>query len=247
MYEDITERIILERQREDFVATLTHDLKNPLLGTNRVLDLMVAGRMGPMEDNQQAILKQVRDSNASLIGMIQNLLDVYRYDSIKRMPECEQIEVSTVLDQAVRQTQIDGEAKHISVNLKLPEQEILAEISAHALGRVLQNLLGNAMKFTPENGSIVVELRNAGTHFHIEVSDSGPGIDEEEQKQLFKRFWQGNPGKKYSHGSGLGLYLCKQIIEVHGGTIACASIPGSGCSFTVTLPIAAKEGSQVVR
>jgi len=244
MYEDITERITIEQQREDFVATLTHDLKNPLLGTNRLLDLLVSGQLGRMEVTHQTILKEVRESNSALIGMIQNLLDVYRYDSIKRLPDNEHVDVGALLQSAVNRKQISIQAKNISLTLQVPDKETLAEISSHAFERVIQNLLDNALKFTGENGSIQVILEQLSDECRIEIIDNGPGIDLAEQEQLFKRFWQGTPGKKYSHGTGLGLYVCKQIVEANKGKILCNSVPGHGCSFIVTLPAAIRVATK---
>jgi PAS domain S-box-containing protein len=236
MYEDITGRITIEQQREDFVATLTHDLKNPLLGTNRMLDLLVAGKLGEIDARQIDILKQVRESNSTLIHMIQNLLDVYRYESVALIPENEHVNLSHLLDTAVTRNQLTARAKGIKLTLNVPNRETVAEVSMQAIDRVVQNLLDNALKFTPEQGQIEVKLHDLGNQRQIEVKDSGPGVDLEEQKQLFNRFWQGIPGKKYSHGTGLGLYICKQIVEAHRGKIVCNSIPGRGTSFLVTLP-----------
>jgi len=246
MYEDITERMLLEHQREDFVATLTHDLKNPLLGTNRLLNLLVAGKLGELEQNQRDILNQVQDSNSALISMIQNLLDVYRYDSIKKRPDAEEINIGHYLDTAIKQSQLTGDTKQLVLNLELPQQEIIVEISSHAFTRVIHNLLNNAIKFSPVNGVIDVQLRAnpSANCCEIEVRDYGPGIAADEQEQLFKRFWQGTPGKKYSHGTGLGLYLCKQIIETHKGNITCSSVPDKGSSFTITLPVSNRATSK---
>lgn len=237
MYEDITARVTIEQQREDFIATLTHDLKNPLLGTNRVLDLLIGGKVSQEDCKKHKLLEQIKESNNSLILMIQNLLDVYRYDTVMRLPDQNAVNLNSLLKDAIRLNEFSAQAKRISLSADLPENHCVAEVNQQAVIRVVQNLLDNAIKFTPEDGSISVALRPAGSHYEIEIKDSGPGISPEEQKQLFNRFWQGTPGKKYSHGTGLGLYLCKQIVEAHRGTINCASSADKGAIFTISFPI----------
>jgi PAS domain S-box-containing protein len=244
MYEDITARITIEQQREDFIATLTHDLKNPLLGTNRIIDLLLSGRVSAEECKNLGLLEQMKASNNSLILMIQNLLDVYRFDTVMRLPDQNAVNLNQLLKEAAKLNEFAAQAKKINLTIDLPVEQCYAEINHPAVTRVVQNLLDNAIKFTPEQGSICLILKKRDSHCDIQIKDDGSGIDSDEQKQLFNRFWQGTPGKKYSHGTGLGLYLCKQIVEAHRGTIACASIAGEGSTFTVTLP--AKSMNPVV-
>ncbi|MBU6451791.1 MAG: PAS domain-containing protein [Cyanobacteria bacterium REEB67] len=237
MYEDITKRVLIEQQREDFVATLTHDLKNPLLGTNRVLDLFAAGKLGALDESQKQIVGQLKDSNTALISLIQNLLDVYKYDNLARLADYEEVSLKAFLLNIMDKYQVVAGQRQISLSLHLSDEAHKGMISVHAMGRVMQNLLDNALKFAPQRGYVSINVNKFDQSFSIEVRDDGPGIDLEDQKQLFNRFWQGAPGKKFAHGTGLGLYLCKQIIEAHKGKIVCRSTPGKGASFTVTLPV----------
>ncbi len=237
IYEDITERIKLEQQQKDFVATLTHDLKNPLLGTNRVIDLLIQGKFGDLSENQQSILDKFKESNSQLINMISNLLDVYRYGTMSRGPEIEVVNLNELLKNLVKRNQIHFQSKQIEVKLDLPEDSINADLNIEDIDRVMSNLLDNAIKFTPKDGTIKIVLRNLNENCTIEVEDGGPGIAEEDQRELFHRFWQGTPGKKYAHGTGLGLYLCKQIVESFKGKITCISPPGKGATFSIILPL----------
>jgi PAS domain S-box-containing protein len=237
MYEDITKRVLLEQQREDFVATLTHDLKNPLLGTNRVLDLLTSGKLGVLDENQKQILGQLKDSNMKLIKLIQNLFDVYKYDNLSRLADYEEVSIKTFLQSAMEPFQVAAAEREIDFSLHLSDDAHKGMINVQAMGRVMQNLIDNAFKFVPQKGHVAINVNKFGESFSIEVRDDGPGIGLEDQKQLFNRFWQGVDGKKIAHGTGLGLYLCKQIVEAHKGKIFCRSLPGKGAAFTVILPV----------
>ena len=236
MYEDITERITVDQQRDDFIATLTHDLKNPLLGTNRVLDLFLAGKLGACDDKQQKIIAQMKDSNNTLISMIENLLHVYKADWQTTPLENEKIDLCEMLERLVKRNELSAQQKDSKLTLTKLNEKAMIDGKCHSIERVVQNLLDNALKFTEDHGNIEIKLKRVGSEYQITVKDDGPGIKLEDQQNLFNRFWQGTPGKKYSHGTGLGLYLCKQIVEAHRGKITCQSAPPSGTTFTVTLP-----------
>ena len=105
-----------------------------------------------------------------------------------------------------------------------------------ALRRVFQNLLDNAIKFTPQGGKVEVVAKEEGDAFHISVCDTGIGIPPEEEERLFKRFSQGKKGKAHSAGIGLGLYLCKQIVDAHRGTLTFTSGEQNGTTFSITIP-----------
>jgi PAS domain S-box-containing protein len=236
VYEDITERVTVDHQRDDFIATLTHDLKNPLLGTNRVLDLFLDGQLGQCDDNQQKIISQIKDSNDALIGMIENLLLVYKGESQALLMGSEKIDLCEMLERMIKRNEINAKQKESNLTLSKLTDQALIDGKNHSIERVVQNLLDNAFKFTGRNGNISVTLERVGDNYQITVADDGPGIKQEDQEKLFNRFWQGTPGKKYTHGTGLGLYLCKQIVEAHQGKITCQSEPANGTKFIVTLP-----------
>jgi signal transduction histidine kinase len=237
MYEDITKRVLLEQQRENFVATLTHDLKNPLLGSNRVLDLLVIGKLGSLGDSQKQVLNQLKESNTSLLNLIQNLLDVYKYDNIALLTDFQEVDLKQFVQESVERYQIAAGMREINLRFLMSSQSRLMKLNTQAMNRVLQNLIDNALKFAPLKGHVEVKASIFAKYYSIEVKDDGPGIELEDQKQLFHRFSQGVTGRKFSNGTGLGLFLCKQIVEAHEGSIFCQSIPGNGASFIVVLPI----------
>ncbi|CAN5319142.1 PAS domain S-box protein [soil metagenome] len=224
-------RAAVAEGREEFMATLTHDLKNPLIGANRLLELLINGALGVVPFEQAEILEQLRHSNLQLLNMIHNLIDVYRYEKDTSRLDLQETDLVGLLEECIKQAQL---LTSNIINSDLPPQSDNILIDPFGIRRVVQNLLSNAVKFSPE-GTITIRLKIQKNQAVIEVEDHGPGIKPEEQCHLFKRFSQGAAGKRYAGGTGLGLYLCKQIIDAHGGSIECES-KLTGTIFKICLP-----------
>jgi PAS domain S-box-containing protein len=234
--EENAQRLALLEQREEFMATLSHDLKNPLIGANRVLQLIAQHQLGPISDKHVDLLEKVHESNRRLLSLIQNLIDSFRYEKDINSVLPESTDASKLLTSCVEDVAALAKNRAITVKLDLPEEAPMPVLDPNGIRRVLQNLIDNSLKFTPQGGAISVGVRQQCDSVVFQVADTGSGIPKEEQKNLFKRFSQGKAGRKYSPGSGLGLYLCKQIIEAHNGTIRCKSQVGRGTLFEVELP-----------
>ncbi len=116
------------------------------------------------------------------------------------------------------------------------DSDALVLADSDSLSRVLRNLLDNALKYTPTGGQVKVSLSSSPESVLLQVSYTGPGIPEEDRKHLFERFWRGRASRRHTPGTGLGLYLCQQIVTLHKGTISCSCPNGNGTSFLVELP-----------
>lgn len=230
--------LAIMKEREDFMATLTHDMKNPLIGASRLLEMFVDGNLGELTTQQCEMLKCLKESNAGLLKLIADLIDVYRLEKDVNLLLFDDNDLVPLIATRVSQTIPFAKLRSITVRAQLPEN-LPVRIDGNSLERVVQNLLDNALKFAPNDGSgsVSVRLFTVDNKAVIEIEDNGPGIASEEQSGLFKRFSQASAGKRHSGGSGLGLYLCKQIVEAHGGTIQCKSDPNSSTIFSVTLPL----------
>ncbi len=245
----VDERNSIALQREDFVSRLAHDLRTPLVAADRMLTLMQQGALGeislPMRD---AFGTMVR-SNKNLISMVNMLLEVYRYEAGGKSLSFAAVDLRQLITEVAQELAPLADAKGLSVNLDLTESAESAPIAKYPgdrleLYRLLTNLIGNAIKFT-DNGSIDIRLKAANspafTSFKnqplawviIEIEDTGSGISPTEQAKLFKRF---GPGTHKKSGTGLGLHLCRQIVEAHRGTIEAKSALGQGSLFTIRLP-----------
>lgn len=230
----LLQSIALE-QREDFVATLTHDLKTPIVGANMVLSAFLDGTLGKLNDEQTKIIGKLLTSNQALLKMIHNLLEIYRYESSSALLISD-VDIVTLIKSCADELRplLANKSQQIVYRCSRPQIELSCD--PHAIQRVLINLLGNAIKFTPEQGSITAAVEDGDKEVVVKIIDTGSGIDPEDQPRLFQRFWQGEPGKRYAAGTGLGLYFCHQVVKAHHGSIVCESQPGSGSTFTVRLP-----------
>jgi signal transduction histidine kinase len=227
--------LAIMQEREDFMATLTHDMKNPLIGANRLLELFVAGSLGEMTSQQYEMLRTLKESNSGLLKLIGDLIDVYRFEKDVNILTTTDCDLVSLVSSCISRTLPFANLRSVKVIPQLPEK-MAARVDVNRLERVVQNLLDNALKFVPDGGTIHIRLFNLDVDTILEIEDNGPGIPPEEQSRLFKRFAQGYAGKRYTGGSGLGLYLCKQIVEAHGGTIECKSQPNKATTFRVCLP-----------
>lgn len=233
----LTEQHKLMQQREDFMAMLTHDLKNPLIGANRILELFADGKLGDLTAEQKVLITQVRNSNNGLLEIIQNLLQVYRYERDSRSLTLEPVDLFATIASAVESMETLASDKSISLSI-VSERKALSPVMAEeaSIRRVFHNLLDNALKFTTTGGRITITAKETADSVIFTFEDTGPGIAPEDIPLLFERFWQGGRGRRYAPGTGLGLYISRRIIEGHGGTITCQSAVGLGTTFTITLP-----------
>lgn len=219
-------------QREEFMALVTHDLKNPLLGSNRVLDALMNGLLGPLSDQQHKLISQLKSSNDSLLDLLQNIIGVYRLERTTVQEAGHQsVSLPAVVSSAVSAVAHIAEVKDVTLSVTFPERTTEIRGDDEAIKRALWNLLDNAIKFTPVGEQIEVRLREDETHVTVEVEDKGPGISLEDQAQLFRLFGRGIAGKSFTAGTGLGLFYCKKVMDVHGGSIGCRKGNGGGSVF----------------
>lgn len=231
----IAERDRIDRQRQDFVSRLTHDLRTPLVAADRMLGLLQDGVLGEVSPEICEALKIMGRSNSNLLEMVNKLLDVYRYESGSKTINLQSLDLKELLDQVVQELKPIAISKNLELIADL-EDICLVKGDRLELLRVFNNLIGNALKFT-ESGSVHVSLKSDQSEAIIAIADTGTGVPLEEQPFLFQRFSQGNHQKQ---GSGLGLYLSHYIVNAHDGKILVKSPnQGSqkGSTFFVHLPI----------
>ncbi len=231
----IAERDRIDRQRQDFVSRLTHDLRTPFVAADRMLGLLQDGVLGEVSPEICEALKIMGRSNSNLLEMVNKLLDVYRYESGSKTINLQSLDLKELLDQVVQELKPIAISKNLELNADL-EDICLVKGDRLELLRVFNNLIGNALKFT-ESGSVHVSLKSDRSEAIIAIADTGTGVPLEEQPFLFQRFSQGNHQKQ---GSGLGLYLSHYIVNAHNGKILVKS-PNldsrKGSTFFVHLPI----------
>ncbi|PZU93751.1 MAG: hybrid sensor histidine kinase/response regulator [Pseudanabaena sp.] len=232
----IAERDRIDRQRQDFVSRLTHDLRTPLVAADRMLGLLQDGVLGEISPQIGEALIIMGRSNRNLLEMVNKLLDVYRYESGSKTINLQPLDLQEILKQVVEELKPIAISKNLELTADLDQVDKVRGDRLELL-RVFNNLIGNSLKFT-ESGSVNVSLKTAlgKSEAIIAIADTGAGISAEEQPFLFQRFRQGNHQKQ---GSGLGLYLSHYIISAHSGKILVES-PNpkirQGSTFFVRLP-----------
>ena len=243
----IDELIQRNQQREEFVAFLVHDLRSPLSATNQVLRQILQGVFGSTLLELQEVLDQIVNSNQTLIQIVETLLNTYQYENGQQSSNLLPGEVLEWSQQVVDEMSPGAKQKGLLLTLRLEEQRdsaIAVRGDRLALYRLLTNLISNAIQYT-ESGTIEVRLTSLSSRdasesrqVMIEVEDTGIGIPAENLETVFNRFQRGGGQQQ---GYGLGLYLCRQIVKAHQGSIAVRSARGRGSIFTVHLPALTAE------
>lgn len=231
------ELLRLDKFKSRFFANITHELKTPLAMILSPVELLVEGDLGSLTAPQRSTLRSVYRNGARLLKLIGDLLDLSKLEESKlrlRVAECDLVEY---LRQLTSQCGALVERKQIELLFHAQSPTAMLWCDQDRLERVFVNLISNAAKFTPAGGRIDVTVEDDGARVRVEVRDNGPGFPMEASEQLFERFFQvgaETPGERFDKsGSGIGLALARELVDLHGGTIRAASAPGQGAVFTV--------------
>lgn len=225
--------------REDFMSTLTHDLKTPFLGAIETLKSLQKGQFGTVTTVQQDVLVMMTRSHQSTLQLVQTILDIYRNDTEGLNLHLTQINLIAVAEEVIA-TLVDLAAtRRVYLCLGYGESDFRRSVwvngDALQLQRVFSNLLINGINHSPRGGKVEIVLESDSAYHLVKVIDHGPGITDDQLPHLFERFYQGHSDRQ-AKGSGLGLYLTRQIIEAHGGTIWAENRTPRGALFGFRLP-----------
>ena len=230
---DMTLERELEKMKEDFLHYITHDLRNPLGSAIGFLDLLLKGTAGVLNADQQGIVSSVRRSTTRLMGLINNILDIAKMEAGRLRLQLKTTSLAGIAGRSIGILEQLAKAKNISVHLVAVEEfSVMAD--ADMLERVFTNLLGNAIKYTPESGTITVSLAEDGDAIRCCVEDTGEGIPADYLDRVFEKFEQVQGNRK--GGTGLGLTISKFFVEHHLGRIWVESEVGRGSRFFFTVP-----------
>lgn len=222
------------QQRDDFMAAITHDLKNPLVGFSRIFEHLIAGVVP--QEQQKEIFIQLLQSNNRMLRMIWNILEVYRHDAGSLVAKPETFEPVDLIKKCLEEFSFAIKTKRIELVTEFPESSWSIMTDKLLLQRLLINLLDNGVKFTPESGELKVGASYDENSVSLFIKDSGPGMTQEQTGLIFERFWQSKEGRDKGIGTGLGLFSSKQIVKALGAEIECKSLLNKGTQFTIKLP-----------
>jgi NtrC-family two-component system sensor histidine kinase KinB len=235
---DVTEERAISQIREDLTHTMVHDLRNPLTGISGALQMLEAPLRKTLSDDNLDMLRIVERNTSRMLDMVNAILDISRLEN-GRMPLSPTIfAVGEAVEEAIDLERPLAERKNIHLVNAVAEHLPPVWADPVLIGRVLQNLVGNALKFTPEEGVVRVEAHvpiHAPDKLFVSIVDTGPGIPADIRTQIFQKFVT---GQQDGHGSGLGLALCHMVLEAHEERIWVESAPGLGATFTFSLPLA---------
>ena len=234
---DITELRKLERIRRDFVANVSHEFKTPLTAIQGFAETLLAGAIDDPQ-NRIRFLEIILEHSRRLARLTDDLLKLSKMDADKLELEIRRLSVSVFVESCIETTQRPAAEKDLRISVKLPER--LPDIAAdrRRLAEVLQNLLDNAMQYTPAGGQIMVSASANGAEMTFTVSDTGIGIPQADQPRIFERFYRVDVARSREvGGTGLGLSIAKHLVEAHGGRIWVHSEVGQGSQFYFTVPL----------
>ena len=235
-----------ERLRDDFIATLTHDLRTPLLAAIQTLKFFLDGSLGDLEEKQKVLLSTMLQSNEDLLGLVNALLEVYKFESGKLSLCKTNFSIKGLIEQCYEELKPLADKKNLEFILNSDiSDEVIVNADKSEIKRVMINLCGNAVNYTNKDGKIEIFAKAEEGDFIFSVSDNGNGIPKEDIPHLFMRFSQGTT-KKRSTGTGLGLYLSRQIVEAHNGKIWLESKINKGSEFSFLLPNVVQDKIEVL-
>lgn len=222
--------------RQNFTTTLTHDLRTPLIAQKRTLEFFQSYVSEQLDEQSVRLLNGLNTSNDNLLEMINHLLETFNYESGKITLHHGSIVLRDLVDTCIQTLHSLAEMNQIQVQNNVPET-LIVRVDPEQMKRVLLNLLGNSIQnlAVGDTVSVSAESDNDNRHDTIFVRDTGPGLDERLLEQVFDRYPTVS-GRQQCIGSGLGLFICRMIVELHGGTISVSSIPRQGTCFQIVLP-----------
>ncbi len=234
---DITELRKLERVRRDFVANVSHEFKTPLTAIQGFAETLLAGAIDDPQ-NRLRFLEIILEHSRRLARLTDDLLKLSKMDADKLELEIRRLSVSLFVESCIETTQRPAAEKHLRISVNLAEHMPDIAADRRRLAEILQNLLDNAMQYTPSGGQVMVSASADGGEVTFTVSDTGIGIPRADQSRIFERFYRVDVARSREvGGTGLGLSIAKHLVEAHGGRIWVESEVGQGSQFHFTVPI----------
>ena len=243
---DVTSLDAAVQVKTDFVANASHELRTPMASIQEGTHLLLDEIPGPLQQEQRTTLRIMADSSRRLIHLISTILDLSKMEAGMMEYRIVPTDLRRVADISVNKVRLLADSKHVQLLAEHPAERLWVKADAPRIEQVLDNLLSNALKFSPEGGIVKIQMRpdqKAGV-LEVAVSDAGTGISAEDLPHIFERFYQGkNKAKNTSAGSGLGLALAKKVVEAHGGRIWIESEVGKGTTVRFILRLTKPGGS----
>ena len=238
IFHNLTREKMIDEMKSEFISIAAHQLRTPLTAIKWAMRMVLTKEAGGINEEQEELLKQGYKSNERLIKLVNNMLNVSRIEENRFEYSFDKNDISEIIDLVIENLDKEMKKKNIEFEIKKTSRIPKIYMDNEKIELVLQNLLENAVKFTPKRGKISLTIKAGKENITIKVKDNGVGIPKESQANLFSKFFRAkNVAKMEVEGSGLGLFITKNIINKHEGDITYESEEGKGTEFIVTLPI----------
>jgi signal transduction histidine kinase len=229
---------VANRHKSEFLANMSHELRTPLNAIIGFSDVLLQRMFGELNEQQADYLEDIRSSGTHLLTLINDILDLSKIEAGRMELEAAPFSLVAALNNAVTLVRERAQSHGIKLSLEVAPELDTVVADERKLKQVVVNLLANAVKFTPDGGTVSLRAERENGQVRLSVHDTGIGIAAEDQQRIFEEFQQAShQSEKSREGTGLGLSLSKRMVELHGGTISVESAPGKGSTFTVALPL----------
>jgi len=241
---DVTREKIIERMKTEFVSLAAHQLRTPLSAIKWALRMVLDGDLGPITEEQRDFMEKTYSSNERIITLINDLLNVTRIEEGRYLYRPILTDIESVVQFVIDSYKEEIEKRKIKFEFKKPEKKLpKVMLDVEKMRLAIQNLLENAIRYTQPEGRVTASLKYVKKEIEFSIKDTGIGIPKDQQERIFTKFFRGgNAIRLETKGSGLGLFIVKNIIEAHGGKIWFESEEGKGTTFYFTIPVKEEFG-----
>jgi signal transduction histidine kinase len=238
--EDLAKLRELEILRDNLTNMIVHDMRSPLTGITGYLEMLEMSAGEKLDSNDLAMLRSAKSSGLVLVGMVNSLLDISRLEAGKMPLDIKKSDIDVLIQEALNS--LGSLTRKASLLYQKQAIPVMVNCDTALVTRVIANLVGNAIKFTPEGSTVTVSVERNGDKAKLNVADTGRGIPREYHKKIFEKFWQVEIRQKKISSTGLGLTFCKLAVEAHGGEMGLKSEVDKGSTFWFTLPAPQDNG-----
>lgn len=243
---DITREKTIERMKTEFVSVAAHQLRTPISAIKWTLRMVLDGDLGPITDEQKDFLEKTYKSNERMINLINDLLNITRIEEGRHLYNLTLVSLEEVVAElATNYLEIAGR-KNLKIEYQKPKESLpQVKVDIEKIKLVVSNLIENAIKYTPTGGTVSVSVARSRNMVQVSVHDTGMGIMEDQKDRIFTKYFRGsNAVRMETEGTGLGLFIAKNIVETHGGKIWFVSEENQGTTFAFVIPEALKQPDQ---
>jgi len=235
---DVAQLSAIDKIKSNFLSMVSHQLKSPLSSTILQTSILLDGIAGGLNEKQKDLLQKIKAKTKGMTDLVNDILDVSYIEEGGYVAQIEPLDLSEILERTIDLMQPQAQDKNISLQIAIEDSLPLINGNRSSIEAMFINLVSNAIKYTPSDGQVTIELKQQGQNLQIKVSDTGIGIENNDIPRIFDKFFRERSERtKHISGTGLGLSIVKGVVDAHQGSIQVESKVGEGATFTVLLPI----------